>query len=218
MEMNAQGTVLIVDDQILLRKGLVNIINGSESFQVIAEASSCDEAFEQLAQRNPDIIVVDLELEGKSGLELVYELRRRKQSEKILVIGRRQPERIVSMIYESGAQGFICKNATVEDFFDALLAVQNRRPYIPPLYCHLPCGDGAQPKKPPSDPLDPLSTREREIFHLLASGLQNSEIAKQLFISPRTVETHRARVVRKLGLHSNAALIRYAIRHGLSVV
>jgi len=138
------------------------------------------------------------------------------------VLSSNDSEAIIKQAIYAGASGFVLKRNNFEMLSGGINAVTSGERFFCPMAAQvansLDLSLELEANNGDSDPLDPLSPREREIFHLLANGLQNSTIAKRLFISPRTVETHRARVVRKLGLNSNAELIRYAIKHGLSVV
>jgi DNA-binding NarL/FixJ family response regulator len=125
---------------------------------------------------------------------------------------------MVRLAMQAGALSFVSKSAEIDELLESLKSTASGQRYLPAALSNLYNVETEAVTEEARDPLALLSVRERQIFHLLADGLQNAVIAKQLFISPRTVETHRARVVRKLGLSSNAQLIRFAIRHGLSIV
>lgn len=182
-----------------------------------------EEAVQLVEDHQPALVITEVALRGPSGLEFLLELQRRKLNRvKPMVLSQVEAPDMVKQAFLAGAQGYIFKSSDFENLTTALDTVAANRRYIPRELAHLAdlpeAGYELGGKTRPNDPLSPLSAREREIFHLLANGLQNTVIAKKLFISPRTVETHRARVVRKLGLTSNGELIRFAVKHGLTIV
>lgn len=215
-------SVLIVDPEQLIRAALQQLISSVGPYRVVAEADNAEEGLTRLSSVQPMLLILEIELPGKSGIEMLYEMKRKQVTQKTLVLTRLRSEKMMRFAFNGGALGYLFKTSSVSEFGSALAAVSENRKYLPPDFGHLieefskPLGHDVSPQR--MDPLDALSCREREIFHLLADGQQNAGIAKKLFISPRTVETHRARIVRKLGIHSNAELIRYAIRHGLATI
>lgn len=214
--------IVLVDGESLIRSALKALINSTESLRVVGDAGSVEEATIAIEQHNPDLIITAIGLPGRSGIELLHEIERRHLSLKSLVLSSNDSESIIKQAIIAGAQGYILKKNNFEMLVKGINTIIKGEPFFCPVAAHVANSFDLNLEmeiiSSQSDPLDPLSPREREIFHLLANGLQNSSIAKKLFISPRTVETHRARVVRKLGLNSNAELIRFAIRHGLSVI
>lgn len=220
---NGRMTVTLVDPDHLVRLALGRVIESLGSFKIVSEASDVQEALAVLESNPTDLLITEIALPGPSGLELLLELKRRKFTKvRALVLSQVDSADMVRQALLAGAQGYVLKNSTLDELAEGLRATLTSRRYLPSTIAHL--GDitennfelGSRDK--PDDPLANLSPREREIFHLLANGLQNTVIAKKLFISPRTVETHRARIVRKLDVNSNGELIRFAIKHGLTVV
>ncbi len=211
-------TVLLLDSQILVRKAISRLINSLDNFRLEAEASNSAEAISILESKPIDVVVLEIALEGPSGIELLHELTRSGRRVNSVVLSSMDAEHMVNLALAAGATSFIPKSCGIEDLQNCLLSTAKGERYLPQNLEHLRKVTSTPNTQLSFDPLAPLSTREREIFHLLADGMQNASIAKKLFISPRTVETHRARVVRKLGLNSNAELIRFAIKWGLSVV
>ncbi len=216
-------SVTLVDPEHLVRLALGRVIESIGSFEVVAEASDLPEALATLESRPTDLLITEIALPGPSGLELLLELQRRKLLKvRPLVLSQVDSADMVRQALLAGAHGYILKNCSLDELEEGLHAALTNRRYLPSTIAHL--GDISENtfelgvRGRPDDPLASLSPREREIFHLLANGLQNTVIAKKLFISPRTVETHRARIVRKLELSSNGELIRFAIKHGLTVV
>ena len=216
-------SVTLVDPEQLVRLALGRVIESLGNFKILNHASDLNQAISSLESQSTDVLVTEIALPGPSGLELLHELKRRKFSKvRPLILSQVDSADMVRQALLAGAQGYVLKSSSIEELTEGLNAVLTNRRYLPSSIAHL--GDITEnsfelgAKEKPDDPLISLSPREREIFHLLANGLQNTVIAKKLFISPRTVETHRARIVRKLDLTSNGELIRFAIKHGLTVV
>lgn len=218
----AKLPTLVVDPDILVRNAIARMMGSFPNCcDAIAQADDAEQALHAL-NAHPEIRLITLEiaLPGMSGIEFLRELQRRKILAKTLVISQLTSDDMVTQALLAGAQGYVLKNCPVEDLETAIDTVcRGNARYLPSSIQHLAKvseNSYELTQQHPSDPLTPLSAREREIFHLLAIGLQNTAIAKKLFISPRTVETHRARIVRKLSLQTNGELIRFAIKHGLS--
>lgn len=213
-------SILLVHAHTLFRSALAFRLNNIPAFWVTREASSYQEALLALKKELPHILLTDFLLPGRSGFDLIQEIQRLQLPLKVLVLSCFDNSRTVELALSAGAQGYVLGTANFEEFLAAVDDVAAGKLYLPPQFEHLR-QQFANPYQQKLilhklDPLAPLSEREREIFYLLADGLPNAVIAKKLQISPRTVETHRARIVRKLGVHSNAELIKFAIRHSLS--
>ncbi len=218
----SHAKILLVDPEVLVRHALANLIDSIDGCTVCGHANTAAEALEELRARPFEIVMCEIALPRESGIDFLLEIQRKKVTVKPMVLSHVDSEDMITQALLAGALGYVFKGGPVEDLVNALNVVRagNRR-FLPQSIAHLSevstnryaLGESSQP----SDPLSPLSAREREIFHLLATGLQNTAIAKKLFISPRTVETHRARIVRKLSLSTNGELIRFAIKHGLSM-
>lgn len=215
-------TILLLEPQALVRAAISSLINNFAAYEIIAEAATVAGALTKIDQLQPEIVLFELDLEGPSGLELLHEIKIRELDVKTIALTSLDSEQMLPRALAAGVSGYLLKSDSSKELATCLKQVLDGDRYITPQLAHLKDTLASQIEQSVipnyDDPLAPLSPREREIFHLLASGLQNAVIAKQLFISPRTVETHRARVVRKLELTSNAELIRFAIKHGLSMV
>lgn len=218
--------LVLVESELLFSQSLKYLIESTmPGASSVIEASSVSEALRALATSPTALLLTEIDLGGPSGIELLLEIRRRQLPARCGVLTRERSVIALQRALGAGAQVLISKNAPTAELRAGLENLRAGRPYRSEELQGLlneqlgnigtESSDGGYHAK---DPLAPLSPREREIFHQLASGLQNSTIAKKLFISPRTVETHRARIVRKLNLSSNAELIRYAIRHNLTNV
>jgi two-component system, NarL family, response regulator NreC len=205
--------VLLVDDHAILRSGLRRVLESEEDIEVVAEAESAERALFEALESKPDVAVVDVVMPGKSGIEATPELKRAVPELKILVLSMQDDPRYVRAAFEAGASGYVLKEAADTEVVGAVRTVADGGRYVhPALGARLVAAEVEERKRAESDP---LSDREREVLRLLALGHTNQEIAKMLYISVRTAETHRAHVMQKLGLSTRAELVRYALEHGL---
>ena len=211
--------ILLVDDHTIVRHAVRTILDASGRYQVIGEAGTADEAIETARNGKPQFVLVDLGLPGKSGIEFIFELHQEGSAARILILTMHEDEARVRQAFDAGARGYLLKSSSSAELLEALDTVADGGIYLAPRFAHLKgevlAREAKGPPTSPTDPLGLLSRREREVFYLLADGMPNRLIARKLFISPRTVETHRARVIRKLGFQSTAELIRFAIRNNL---
>ena len=215
-------TVLIVDEERLTRQWFANALQSCQSFAVIGPTGSCDEALNLIQSLNPAVVLTEIIFSERSGIDLLLEIKRRSLDTKAIVLSRSNSAKTAQQALSAGAGSFLSKLDSLEDTISGLRRAVGGEQVISSSIISHPQPSGfnitVETYGADSDPLGPLSPREREIFHHLASGMSNIAIAKKLFISPRTVETHRARLVRKLGLTSNPELIRFAIKNGLATV
>ena len=205
--------VVLVDDHAILRSGLRRVLDAEPDIEVVGEAESADRAvFEALANK-PDIVVMDLVMPGKSGIEGMPAVLQAVPDVKLLVLSMQDDPRYVREAFEAGAAGYVLKEAADTEVVGALRAVAAGERYVhPTLGARLVAAEAEERKRADADP---LSEREREVLRLLALGHTNQEIAKMLYISVRTAETHRAHIMQKLRLSSRAELVRYALENGL---
>jgi two-component system, NarL family, response regulator NreC len=205
--------VLLVDDHAILRSGLRRVLEAEEDIEVVAEAESAERGLFEALQAKPDVVVLDVVMPGKSGIDATPELLRAVPGMKILVLSMQDDPRYVRAAFEAGASGYVLKEAADTEVVGALRTVADGERYVhPALGARLVAADVEERKRAEADP---LSDREREVLRLLALGHTNQEIAQMLFISVRTAETHRAHIMQKLGLTSRAELVRHALDHGL---
>jgi len=204
--------VLIVDDHAVVREGLRLVLEKHEDLEAIGEAGSVDEAVEKAAALKPDLVLLDLAMPGKPGLQAMPGLLRADPNVKVLILSMEDDPRYVREAFAAGARGYLLKEAVANEVVGAIREVAAGGRYV-----HPELGARLIESEPSTDEPgdDPLSDREREVLTLLALGHTNHEIAKQLFISVRTAEAHRAHILKKLGLASRAELVRYAIANGL---
>jgi two-component system response regulator NreC len=210
--------LMLVDDRILIREGLRQLVATQNDLEVIAEAESAPATYSAADTHRPDVIVMALDLPGVSGTAATRELVRRDERTRVLILSGRSEEDTVHQALAAGAKGFALVQQSSTQVFDAVRAVSLGHVYLAPSISHLVLRDHLRLRRgesQPAGPTDVLSQRERDVFHLLVRGHTNQKISRLLCISPKTVETHRAHVLRKLGVHSIVDLIRFAARHQL---
>jgi DNA-binding NarL/FixJ family response regulator len=205
--------VLIVDDHAVVRTGIRLLLAAEEDIEPVAEAGTRREAIFEARSTNPDVILLDVVMPDGSGLESIPQLLREVPDTKILVLSMQDDPRYVREAFANGASGYVLKEAADVEVVTAVREVARGGRYVhPELGARLIAAEADEARRADEDP---LSDREREVLRLLAYGHTNQEIAKQLFISVRTAETHRAHIMQKLRLTTRAELVRYAIAQGL---
>jgi two-component system response regulator NreC len=206
--------ILLADDHTMVRQGLRSLLEEESDLSVVGEAKDGPETIALTESLRPDVLVVDLMMPGVGGLEVMRQVGRKVPSVRFVVLSMYANEAYVVEALRSGAMGYVLKDTGAEELVRAIRHVSQGGRYLsPPLsegaleaYLERVRGGGAE---------EALTPREREVLQLAAEGRSNAEIAERLFISPRTAETHRANLMRKLGLHSQAELIHYAFQSGL---
>jgi two-component system, NarL family, response regulator NreC len=205
--------VLIVDDHAVVRAGLRMLIDAEDDMETVGEAGTVREAVFEARALNPDLVLMDVVMPGESGIQGVPLLLHEHPELKVLVLSMQDDPRYVREAFAAGASGYVLKEAADAEVVQAIRDVAKGGRYVhPELGARLVAAEAAAERRADQDP---LSEREREVLRLLALGYTNQEIAKQLFISVRTAETHRAHVMQKLRLASRAELVRYALANGL---
>ena len=212
--------LLISDDHTVVRHALSTIIGTSNKYQIVAEASDFESTTRLLSTEAIDILVLDLGLPDRSGFEVLSYISEHSINTQVLVLSMYEDDTRVQQALLGGAKGYLLKDATPQEILRALDAIANGDIFLQKRFEHIINALDDLKKVSPGDcaqhhPLYKLSKREREVFYLLVDGKPNRIIAKQLFLSPRTVETHRARLIKKLGLISTADLVLYAIKNSL---
>jgi len=210
--------LVLVDDHRLFREGLRALIAGQPDLVVAGEASHPQEAYSVVEAAQPDLVVLDIALPPTSGVSVAREVLRRQPRQKILALSMFLDEEHVAQALEAGVLGYAGKDLTVPELFKAIRSVARGEAYLAPSISRAVLDDYLRIRKNgqgPEMPLRSLTQREREIFDLAVRGLSNQDIASQLCISKRTVETHRGRIMRKLHVHSATDLVRLAAKHGL---
>ena len=206
-------SILLADDHNVVRQGLRSLLDSQPDFKVIGEACNGQEAVQMTQQLNPAVVVLDLMMPGLNGLEVTRQI---KSLTRVLILSMHANEGYVLEALKNGAYGYILKDSTAEELVQAVRQVSEGRHYLSAPFsdqaisAYIQKSTSSRP-----DPYDTLTNREREILQLVAEGNSASEISAILSISPRTVETHRANLMRKLELNSQVDLIRFAIRKGI---
>jgi two-component system response regulator NreC len=205
--------VLIVDDHAVIRSGLHMLLDAEPDIEVVGEAGNVKDAVFEAREQKPDIVLMDVVMPGQSGIEGVPLVLKEAPEAKVLVLSMQDDPRYVHEAFAAGAAGYVLKEAVDAEVVGAIHQVAAGDHYVhPALGARLVAADAAAKAR---EQADPLSDREREVMRLLALGHTNQEIAKMLYISVRTAETHRAHIMQKLHLSSRADLVRYALANGL---
>jgi two-component system response regulator NreC len=206
-------SVVIVDDHAVVRSGLRLVLEAEEDITVEDEGGTADEAVRLARLHKPDVVLLDVTMPGRSGLAAAEEIRAAAPKAAILVLSMHDDPSYVREAFANGASGYLLKEAADAELVAAVREVAGGGRYVhPALGARLAA---AEAEAQAVAAADPLSDREREVLRLLALGHTNQEIAKMLFISVRTAETHRAHIMQKLRLTTRAELVRYALQHGL---
>jgi len=204
--------VLICDDHALVRAGLAKLLESEAGIEVVAEAANAEDAVRATREAHPDVVLLDVVMPGRSGIEVLPDVLAVAPGTAILVLSMQDDPAYVREAFAAGANGYLLKEAADSELVQAIHDVAAGRRYVHPLLgARLAAAESAAAQKAQADP---LSEREHEVLRLLALGHTNQEIAKLLFISIRTAETHRARIMQKLGLKSRAEIVRYALASG----
>ena len=211
--------IIIADDHALLRQGIRSIIETSEDMEVIGEASDGLELLNILKSITPHMVILDISMPKMRGFEATREIKSNHLDINILILSMHKKKEYLYHAFSAGASGYLLKEDTDTELFTAIETIRRGEVYISPLLqkeltsdlISLSSGNQILPK-------EPLSTREREVLKLIAEGKQSKEIAELLFISTRTVEHHRASIMKKLNLKQIADLVKYAIRKGYTTI
>ena len=209
--------ILLADDHNVLRKGLRRILEEQSDLEVVGEASDGREAVNLCNSLHPDIVVMDIAMPQLNGLEATRQILQRNSGVNVLILSMYSDENYVVQALRAGARGYLLKDTAEEDLITAVRTVAKGLPFFSPKIAKLLLGDSMQKVRTEgmSDTYDLLTPREREVLQLIAEGKSNKEAAATLFVSPTTIETHRARIMDKLDLHSTADIVLYAVRKGI---
>ena len=205
--------VLVVDDHSVVRSGLRRVLDAEPDIETVGEAPNAERAVFEAMEHKPDVVLMDVVMPGKSGIEGTPAVLQAVPETRVLVLSMQDDPRYVREAFEAGARGYVLKEAADTEVVAAVRAVAAGERYVhPALGARLIAAEAEERRRAEADP---LSDREREVLSLLALGHTNQEIAQKLFISVRTAETHRAHIMQKLRLSSRAELVRHALAEGL---
>jgi DNA-binding NarL/FixJ family response regulator len=211
-------SVLIADDHDLMRQGIRSILESNSSFEICDEARDGQEAVDKAIEHTPNVAVLDVSMPGMNGLDATRQIRRQLPDTEVLIFTVHDTDSMVRDVLDAGARGYVLKSDAATHLVAAIEAVAQHNLYFSAGVSKFVIDSlvhSTEKQQEELDPEVPLTAREVEIVQLLAQGRSNKEIATNLFISVRTVETHRGTILRKLGVSSIAELVRYAIRHRL---
>lgn len=207
--------VLLVDDHTLVRESLVGILQSDGDIEVIAQAADGVEAVDKALATRPDIVITDLSMPRLNGIEVVRRLRQALPDTRVLVLTMHQEDQYVLQAVRVGASGYLVKDSAAVELLAAVRNLHAGRGHFSPQAARALAEQLQHPERVLDDRYELLTAREREVFRLIAEGLTTKEIARQLGISTKTAENHRARVLTKIAVRNTAELVRYALRRGL---
>jgi len=203
------------DDHPLVRHGLRKVLEERPEWEVVSEVGEGREAVREAIAHKPDVAILDVAMPLLNGIDAAQQIVRRAPETRILMLSMHADEAYVMRAVQAGATGYMVKDAAGKELLTAIESVAAGRPYFSPAIERLVQDDRRTPSSGFADRYDTLSAREREVFQLIAEAKSNKEVAVLLGISPATVETHRARILQKLDVHSIAEVVRYAARRGI---
>jgi DNA-binding NarL/FixJ family response regulator len=209
--------VVLADDHTIVRKGLRSLLDGEQDMDVIGEAGDGREAIELVAHLKPHVVVMDIGMPVLNGLEATRRILKKHPETKVLILTMHTNEEYVFEILRAGASGYIIKKAAPTELVSAIRAIKQGESFLSPSISKKVIDEyllraGEEGKE---DVFELLTNREREVLQLIAEGYSTREIAEKLFVSAKTVETHRSNLMKKLDLHGTADLTRYAVRKGI---
>ena len=206
--------VLLADDHALVRAGMRSLLNAMTLVRVVGEAASGEEALELALRERPDVVLMDIAMKGMSGLDAAARIRERHQDVRVVILSMHAGEEYVLKAMRAGAAGYLLKDAATGELELALRSVMRGESWFSPAVSRQVV-EGSVQRMGGEAPADVLTARQREVLALVAAGRSTKEIAYDLKLSVKTVETHRAQIMERLGIRDVAGLVRYALRTGL---
>lgn len=217
--MNPKITILIVDDHPVVRDGLKLLLSKQPDFAVVGESADGSDAIAKTRLFKPIIVLMDVSMPGMSGVEATKTICEKFEYTKVIALTMIEESGYVGKMIEAGASGYLLKDTSGEEIIRAIRRVSQGETYFSQkayeLIGQYMSKSASTVKEPGDDRFDTLTKREREVLKMIANGMTSQDIAKKLFLSPRTVETHRANLMHKLNIHATAGLIRYAFDHNI---
>jgi DNA-binding NarL/FixJ family response regulator len=210
----AKIRILVADDHALVREGICSLLGRRKDMEVVGQAADGQQAIEQTAALHPDVVLMDISMPVMNGLEATREIRARYPDARILVLTQHENKEYVLPMLRAGAAGYIFKRARSAELVNAIRTVHLEGTYLSASITGTLMEEIAAPGQANAHEPSLLTAREEEVIHLVAEGLCSREIAERLHLGVKTVETHRAHIMEKAGVHSTAELILYAIREG----
>ena len=207
--------VLVVDDHQLFREGIVTLLFSAENIEVVAQAVDGLDAIEKAKHYKPDVVLLDITMPRMNGIEATKKLKALMPKIKIVSLSMHSEKQYVKGVLEAGADGYLLKNCTYRQLTDAIQSVYDGKKYLSEDITSMVISGYLEPSSSETSEYESLSVREKEIFHLFAEGKSTREISELLFISVKTVNTHKQNILEKLELKSNTELVKYALKNGL---
>jgi two-component system, NarL family, response regulator NreC len=201
-------TIVLADDHTVVRSALRMLLENEHGFEVLAEAGDADTAARYVLGHKPSVLVLDLNMPGRPSLEVIPDIRKASPATEIVVLTMQSEPAFARTALQAGVRGYVLKEAADTELVQAVRSAAAGETYLQPSL-------GARLASEPDSPEDDLTDREREVLRLIVLGHTNAEIAERLFLSIRTVESHRAHIQQKLGLSGRSELVRYALDRGL---
>ncbi|MCP4121029.1 MAG: response regulator transcription factor [Bacteroidetes bacterium] len=213
-------SILIADDHPIFVDGIVSLIGGIDGFSVVSTAVNGKDALDKIPESHPDIVLMDINMPEMDGVEATRVIKDQYPDVKVIMLTMYDEIRLIKDVLEIGARGYILKNIGREDLIKALETVSNGQPYLDPavqekMIISLSGNEEDVQDEPNAELVNSITAREMEILQLIAMGMTSGEIAKKLFISKNTVETHRKNLLGKLNVKNTAALLKFAYQNGL---
>jgi DNA-binding NarL/FixJ family response regulator len=208
-------SIIVADDHGIVREGLRRMLESEPDLKVCGEAADGREVLEQVASLEPDVVVLDITMPRLGGLETLEKIRSEFAKTKVILLSVHSDSPFIQSAISLGADGYVLKNGRAAEIVTAIREVMKGGSYFSPAVAREIVEQLRSPRTESDDPFSLLSSREREVLHLIAEGLSAKEVAVELSISAKTVEAHRTSVMRKLNVRKATELVRYALRHGL---
>lgn len=209
-------TVFLVDDHTIVRDGLRYLLEAQKNIRVVGEASDGREAIRKVRRLRPDIVIMDILMAGLNGIEAAGQICRECPATRVIMLSMQSSSESIVRALKAGASGYLLKESAGRELVNAIHEVHAGRRYLSPKVSEQVIGACLNRAEEMRDPLATLSRREREVLQLVVEGRTSAEIADTLFLSVKTVETYRSRLMQKLGIRDIPALIKFAIQHGLT--
>ncbi len=202
--------VLVVDDHAILRDGICSLLERQEGLNVVGEAGNGREALERVEELQPDIVLMDVSMPEMDGLEATRRIKSAHPEIKVLVLTQHDNQEYINPLLQAGASGYVLKRSGGREVVTAIRQVYEHGVFLEPEVARQVLHNFSRSAETPA-----LTEREQQVLQLAVEGKSNKDIARRLFISPKTVSVHRTNIMAKLGVHNSAELVRYAIQHNL---
>ena len=212
----AIARILLVDDHVVVRQGIKALFSDEPDLEIVGEADDGRAALQSVSELEPDVVLMDISMPGLNGIEATRQIRQNNPEVKVVVLSMHSNEEYVFQVLRAGASGYVLKQSDSSEVLTAIRAALAGGSFLSPPISRTVIDDYVRraEARGGDDDLELLTSREREVLQLLAEGLSNREIAEQLSISIKTVETHRSNMMNKLGVGSKTELVKYALRKG----